>query len=1086
MSKPTRFVQPFQNYEILDRLGSGGMGTVFRARRKGDGKIVALKVLRPSLSRNRRYVERLKREAEISIRLSHPALVKGIEFGEEQGYHFLAMEFVDAKSLKELLRNWGRFPMEQVLDVGKQCAEALQCIHEQGVVHRDIKPGNILIDDEGQVWLTDLGLAKGGEDPSLTRDGATIGTPQYMSPEQAKDPVSVDERSDLYSLGATLYHMATGQPPFQAETVGKLIHAVLHERIPPASTLNPMLDPGLDLVLRKLLMRDPNKRYENAEKLLLDLKQVTRGKAPGVNLRAIEKAERPPTFLQRHRLAMAITVLTITGWLVLWSLWPDPRPKEKDRIVGIPHLEKVLQTIKAPRRRLALLETFEPLNKEEKEAFALLREREYQNLDSRILDFFRKRLGVRAFESWLRQNPIAQWKPAYLPRYVEDLFFHEFALLPRDLPYLSTKAGTHRGGPREHYQIWMEREEDLLRLEVGRKVQRAVRHLKERFETSGLSLIQTLERNGEWGKAIAQLEFWKSHPERFDPEIKQIIPPPAGFKAVLDPFRTEVNNQIRQLKQRIHAKILPWKTQAKSYRVRIETLLDLGKAQEAASILKAFRLFLRARTNLWRDLPPDLPDPALKEKALLTTLSTKVQNSLLQQEQGVFDALLDGVLHLCKRGTGFQEAEQLLLRTRFASNALLEKARSLAEDLLLAREAGEGVLDALINEKQKQTFLLVHPIETFFGIPISRENLVLNCKDRKGNLHSIPLGRLETSFLVGRMEEGDILHGVRKDEELGLLLFFLGRDQAALKHLARSKRDPSLFLKLTGRRKVFEESLRSAQKKRLQGWLRSAKKALQQGRWEQTASLLNLLPEVFPTLSQDKENLALFQSLQQQWARRKHLIALVRELKESLQNLAEVQALGGGGLRVTIGFNSPVNLQGDFGPWIRGPLGLQSPAPEQKGDFLEGPPLSLAIPFIDPRQPLRCLFLFRIPRSRELAGIRIDLGRTRIFLAQAPGQSGRFGVLKTGEGLVDGLRHAAEKPKEEDGGWYFVPGLSYKLELRRRPLPNRKFRFEVLLNGKELGNLLTTTREKTLKIQVQAAGGLALSQLMIEGRELLK
>ncbi|HHI81326.1 MAG TPA: serine/threonine protein kinase, partial [Planctomycetes bacterium] len=270
MSKPTRFVQPFQNYEILDRLGSGGMGTVFRARRKSDGRIVALKVLRPSLSRNKRYVERLKREAEISIRMDHHALVKGLEFGEEKGYHFLAMEFVDARSLKELLRNWGRFPMEQILDVGKQCTEALQCIHDQGVVHRDIKPGNILIDDEGHIWLTDLGLAKGGEDPSLTRDGATIGTPQYMSPEQARDPASVDERSDLYSLGATLYHMATGQPPFQAETVGKLIHSVLHERIPPASELNPMLDPGFDLVLRKLLMRDPGQRYESARELLQD------------------------------------------------------------------------------------------------------------------------------------------------------------------------------------------------------------------------------------------------------------------------------------------------------------------------------------------------------------------------------------------------------------------------------------------------------------------------------------------------------------------------------------------------------------------------------------------------------------------------------------------------------------------------------------------------------------------------------------------------------------------------------------------------------------------------------------------------
>ncbi|GEM_PF-3448461 len=1086
MSKPTRFVQPFPNYEILDRLGSGGMGTVFRAKRKSDGKIVALKVLRPSLSRNRRYVERLKREAEISIRLDHHALVKGIEFGEEQGYHFLAMEFVDAKSLKELLGIWGRFPMEQVLDVGIQCAGALQCIHELGVVHRDIKPGNILIDDKGHVWLTDLGLAKGGEDPSLTRDGATIGTPQYMSPEQARDPASVDERSDLYSLGATLYHMATGQPPFQAETVGKLIHAVLHERIPPASVLNPGLDPGLDLVLRKLLMRKPEQRYGSAAQLLRDLEQVSRGKAPGVNLRAIEKAERPPTFFHRHRLALAITVLTIAGWLTLWSFWPNPKDQQRESIVGIPHLEKVLREIQAPRKRLALLETFEPRDQEEKEAFILLREREYQNLDSRILDFFRKQLGVKAFEGWLRRNSLSQWKPGYLPNEVEDLFFREFELLPRDLPYSVSRKGEKSGGPREHFKIWMEREENLLGREVRHVVQETLRHLQDRFESSGLARIQSLERNGEWGKAIRQLQIWRKHPERFDPDIKRILPLPKGFEGSLDSFESELLNLVQQLEHRAAAKLLPWKARAKGFRQRVTTLLKQGQAREAFLALQTLQTFLERKETVWKDLPPNLPDPSLEERQAFITLDSQVHLALLQQEQKIFEPLLDGVLHLCLEGKGFQEAEQLLLRTNFLSGDLRERSRSLAEDLLLAREAGEGVLDSLIQEGRRTTFLLLNPTESFLGTAVSREGLTLSCKDRKGQLRSIPLGRLETSFLVGRMEQGDVLQGIRRDEELGLLLFFLGRDQVALKYLGKSKRDPSLFLKLSQRRKVFERALLVDQQKKWAGWLGATRDALKQGRWDQASGLLKLLPEVFPSLPRDKKVGPLLQTLQEQWNRRKHLFFLTKMLREPLRDLTKVQAIGAGNLRVSMDFSSPVELRGELDAWSRGPLGLQSPAPETHGDFREGKPLHLDFPFLDPRQSLRFLLHFQIPRERALGGFRVGLGRMRFFLAQAPGQTGSFGVLKTGEGLVDGLRYAAGGTKAGKGSWYFVPGLSYKLEIRKSPISNRKFRFEVFLDGVLLGTFQTQTRDKTLKLLIQAAGGIAISKIILEGRELRK
>src|SRR5690606_23126244 len=208
------------NYEILARIGSGAMGTVFKARQKHMNRVVALKVLKPSLARDARYAERLQREARIVAKLNHANIVTGYDLGHEGGYHYFVMEFVEGKSLRQLLGEWGIFPEEQVLDVAIQVAQALDHAFGCGVIHRDVKPANILIDDDGRVKLTDMGLAKVESDLALTREGATVGTPQYISPEHARNPQAADIRSDLYSLGATLFHMATGQTPFKADGIG--------------------------------------------------------------------------------------------------------------------------------------------------------------------------------------------------------------------------------------------------------------------------------------------------------------------------------------------------------------------------------------------------------------------------------------------------------------------------------------------------------------------------------------------------------------------------------------------------------------------------------------------------------------------------------------------------------------------------------------------------------------------------------------------------------------------------------------------------------------------------------------------------
>ncbi|MGE3880180.1 MAG: protein kinase [Planctomycetota bacterium] len=282
------FAQPFANYEILARVGAGSMGTVFKARQKHLDRIVALKVLKPALARDARFVERLEREGRTVARLNHPNIVTAYDLGHEGGYHYLVMEFVEGKSLRQLLTEWGRFPEAQVLQLAREMAGALAHAHECGVTHRDIKPANILIDGDGRAKLTDLGLARAETDLALTRDGATVGTPQYISPEQARNPRDADIRSDLYSLGATLFHMLTGQPPFRADAIGELIDKVLHERPDSVVDLVAEVSDGLSLVIRKLLAKDPSLRYQSPTELLADLDRVERRELPEVDVEELE------------------------------------------------------------------------------------------------------------------------------------------------------------------------------------------------------------------------------------------------------------------------------------------------------------------------------------------------------------------------------------------------------------------------------------------------------------------------------------------------------------------------------------------------------------------------------------------------------------------------------------------------------------------------------------------------------------------------------------------------------------------------------------------------------------------------------
>jgi len=250
-------------FEILELLGRGGMGVVYKARQTQLDRLVALKILPPLDAAAPGFVERFRREARSLGRLAHPNIVNVHDFGQTNGLYYFVMEFVDGVNLREMIRGHRLTPAEAFAVVPKIC-DALQFAHEEGIVHRDIKPENILIDKKGRVKIADFGLAKllGREetDPRLTVSGATLGTPRYMAPEQAEKPNSVDHRADIYSLGVVFYEMLTGELP-----MGRFL--------PPSQKVQ--VDVRLDEIVLHALERDVDRRYQHASEVRDDVERVT-------------------------------------------------------------------------------------------------------------------------------------------------------------------------------------------------------------------------------------------------------------------------------------------------------------------------------------------------------------------------------------------------------------------------------------------------------------------------------------------------------------------------------------------------------------------------------------------------------------------------------------------------------------------------------------------------------------------------------------------------------------------------------------------------------------------------------------------
>ena len=279
-------------YELIAKLGSGGMSTVYRARKESLGKIVALKILSPMLARNQDYIARFFREARAAAQLNHPNIVAGYDVGECNGYYYFAMEYVPGETLKQILKNEGKLAAERALNITAQVAEALRHAREKGLMHRDVKPGNIIITSAGLVKLADLGLAKAFHtDSSVTQEGRTIGTPDYASPEQARGELDVDIRTDIYSLGATLFHMITGRVPFTGSTPAAIFARHITEELPPLHVLRQEMPEPLARLIRKMMAKDRNRRQADPAELIGDIQQTIREL----------QAPQPPARTQRVR-----------------------------------------------------------------------------------------------------------------------------------------------------------------------------------------------------------------------------------------------------------------------------------------------------------------------------------------------------------------------------------------------------------------------------------------------------------------------------------------------------------------------------------------------------------------------------------------------------------------------------------------------------------------------------------------------------------------------------------------------------------------------------------------------------------------
>lgn len=281
-------------YELLGHIARGGMADVYEARDTLLGRRVAVKVLHSQFSSDEAFVKRFRREAQAAANLSHPNIVGIYDWGQEGSTYFIVMELVDGKSLRDVLRDEDPLLPRRAIEISAEVAAALSVAHRSGLVHRDIKPGNMLMAADGTVKVTDFGIARAWDDSSeLTKTGAVIGTATYFSPEQAQGEPA-DERSDIYALGVVMYEMLTGRPPFSGENPVAVAYQHVSSLAAQPSLDNPDVPPDLDQIVMRSLDKNPDLRYQTADDLRHDLLLFLRGEAPAT----VPAADAPTQVMQ--------------------------------------------------------------------------------------------------------------------------------------------------------------------------------------------------------------------------------------------------------------------------------------------------------------------------------------------------------------------------------------------------------------------------------------------------------------------------------------------------------------------------------------------------------------------------------------------------------------------------------------------------------------------------------------------------------------------------------------------------------------------------------------------------------------------
>ena len=323
-------------YEIKHKIARGGMADVFYAQDTLLDRPVALKVLFPELSVDPSFVERFRREAQSAARLSHPNIVSVYDWGEDASTYYIVMELVEGKSLSAMLREQGRIPVDRAAAIGAEVAAALNFAHKNGVIHRDVKPGNVLIDGRGSVKVTDFGIARArNTTENLTQTGAVMGTATYFSPEQAQG-LSVDPRSDVYSLGVVLYEMVVGKPPFAGDNPVTIAYKHVRETPEPLRAIDPSIPADFQAIVGQALTKSPANRYASAEELRADLERFRRGQpvsATGI-ISSSDATQINPVAAGYRSPQQAYADSTRTIPSAAPTQRPAPRPEPKRSVAG--------------------------------------------------------------------------------------------------------------------------------------------------------------------------------------------------------------------------------------------------------------------------------------------------------------------------------------------------------------------------------------------------------------------------------------------------------------------------------------------------------------------------------------------------------------------------------------------------------------------------------------------------------------------------------------------------------------------------------------------------------------------------------